>query len=462
MQQENKMGVMPVKKLVLNMSLPMMASMLVQALYNIVDSIFVSKLSEQALTAVSLAFPAQNLMIGLATGMGVGMNALLSRALGAKDHERAKKAAENGLILAVIGSVIFLFFGLFLVRPFFAAQTTDQRIIEMGVQYLSICCCLSQAVFLAITFERFLQSTGRTFYTMITQGTGAIVNIVMDPICIFVLDMGVAGAAAATVAGQVVSMSLAIYFNHCKNPEVHVRFSKIRPDFHMMWQIVRIGFPSVIMMAIGSVMTFCMNKILILYTAGKETAATVFGVYFKLNSFVFMPIFGLNNGVVPIVAYNYGAQKRRRMTETIRFSVTISVAIMTIGTIIFELFPAQLLSIFEASDNMIAIGVPALRIIGLTFPFAGVSIILGTVFQALGKSVYSMINSFLRQLVVLIPSAFVLARIGAEIGNHDLVWWSYPISELASLAATMVFFSMVYRNIIKPIPEEGAALSERT
>lgn len=461
MQQENKMGVMPVKKLVLNMSLPMMASMLVQALYNIVDSVFVSQLSEQALTAVSLAFPAQNLMIGLATGMGVGMNALLSRALGAKDHERARKAAENGLILSFIGFIIFFIFGMFFSRFFFAAQTTDESIIEMGTQYLRICCCLSLAMYFAITFERFLQSTGRTFYTMITQGAGAIVNIVMDPICIFVLDMGVAGAAVATVMGQVVSMSLAIYFNHKKNPEVHVKLSKIRPDFRMMWQIVLIGFPSVLMMAIGSVMTFCMNKILILYTAGKETAATVFGVYFKLNSFIFMPIFGLNNGVVPIVAYNYGAQKRKRMTETIRFAVTISVSIMTVGMIIFELCPHLLLSIFEASDNMMAIGVPALRIIGTTFPFAGVTIILGTVFQALGKSMYSMLNSFLRQLVALVPAAYVLARVGMQIGNHDLVWWSYPIAEVVSLASALYFFVRVHRSIIKPIPEEGAALTEQ-
>ena len=453
------MGVMPVKKLVLNMSLPMMASMLVQALYNIVDSVFVSMLSEQALTAVSLAVPAQNLMIGLATGMGVGMNALLSRALGAKDHDRAQKAAESGLILAVLGSVLFIFFGLFLARPFFAAQTTDANIIEMGTQYISICCCLSTAVFLAITFERLLQATGRSFYTMITQGVGAIVNIVMDPICIFVLDMGVAGAAVATVAGQVVSMSLGLYYNRKYNPEVQVRFRKLRPDFRMMWQIVRIGFPSVLMMAIGSVMTFCMNKILILYTVGKETAATVFGVYFKLNSFIFMPIFGLNNGVVPIVAYNYGAQNRRRMMEAIKFSVTISVSIMTFGMIIFELAPHLLLSIFEASDNMMSIGIPALRIIATTFPIAGGTIILGTVFQALGKSMYSMLTSFMRQLVALVPSAYVLARIGMVNGNQDLVWWSYPIAEVVSLAATMVCFGMIYRDIIKPIPEEGEKLA---
>ena len=450
------MGTMPVKKLVLNMALPMMASMLVQALYNIVDSVFVSRLGEEALTALSLAFPAQNLMIGLATGMGVGMNALLSRALGAKDHERAQKAAENGLLLSMLSFLLFCCFGLFFSRAFIAAQTDDALIIEYGTEYLRIVCGASIGMYGSITFERYLQSTGRTVYSMISQGVGAVLNIVLDPIFIFAFDMGVAGAAIATVIGQIIGCCVGCYLNHTRNPEVRVDLRRLRPDLHIMGQICVIGFPSVLMVAIGSVMTFCMNKILILYTVGKETAATVFGVYFKLNSFAFMPVFGLNNGVVPIIAYNYGAQNRRRMVETIRFAVVLGVLLMLLGFGVFELLPALLLSIFDASEKMLAIGIPALRIIGLTFPFAGVSIVLGSVFQALGKSVYSMMNSFLRQLVVLIPAAFVLARIGLQVGNQDLVWWSYPIAEVVSLCVTLLFFLRLYRTLIVKIPENGA------
>ena len=449
------MGTMPVKKLVLNMALPMMASMLVQALYNIVDSVFVSRLGEEALTAVSLAFPAQNLMIGLATGMGVGMNALLSRALGAKDHERAQKAAENGLLLSMLSFLLFCCFGLFGSRIFMAAQTDVPAIIDYGTEYLRIVCGVSFGMYGSITFERYLQSTGRTVYSMVSQGVGAVLNIVLDPIFIFVLDMGVAGAAIATVIGQIIGCCVGCYLNHTRNPEIRVDLRHLRPDLHVMGQICVIGFPSVLMVAIGSVMTFCMNKILILYTAGRETTATVFGVYFKLNSFAFMPVFGLNNGVVPIIAYNYGAQNRRRMTETIRFAVTLGVLLMLVGFGVFELLPALLLSIFDASENMIAIGIPALHIIGLTFPFAGVSIVLGSVFQALGKSTYSMMNSFLRQLVVLIPAAYVLARVGMQLGNYDLVWWSYPIAEVVSLGVTLLFFRRLYRTLIAKIPENG-------
>ncbi len=449
------MGVMPVKKLVLNMSLPMMASMLVQALYNIVDSVFVSRLGEEALTAVSLAFPAQNLMIGLATGMGVGMNALLSRALGAKDHERAQKAAENGLMLAGISYVIFFLFGMFFSRTFFAAQTSNPVIVEYGVQYLRICCCLSFGLYGSITFERYLQSTGRTFYSMISQGVGAVLNIALDPVFIFLLDMGVAGAAVATVVGQILGWCVGMYLNHTRNPEIRISFRHMRPDPGIMRQICVIGLPSVLMMAIGSVMTFCMNKILILYTAGKETAATVFGVYFKLNSFVFMPVFGLNNGVVPIVAYNYGAQNRRRMMETVRFAVLLGVLLMTVGTVVFELFPAALLSIFDASDKMIAIGIPALRIIGATFPVSGACIVLGSVFQALGKSMYSMLTSFLRQMVVLLPAAFVLAQIGVRLANYDLVWFAFPVAEVFALLTALLFFRRLHRKVIAPLPESG-------
>ena len=455
MQNENKMGAMPVGRLIINMSLPMILSMLVQALYNVVDSVFVSRISEQALTAVSLAFPAQNLMIGVASGTAVGVNALLSRALGEGDLPRVRRAAENGVFLALVGYLLFLAFGLWGSRAFMASQTRVPEIIDMGAQYLTLCCGLSFGIFGEIIFERLMQSTGRTLYTMFTQGVGAIVNLVFDPICIFVLDMGVAGAAVATVGGQIVAFALAILLNHRHNPDVRLNMRAYRPDFRMIGEIYAIGVPSMIMVCIGSVMTFCMNKILILYTAGRETAATVFGVYFKLNSFVFMPIFGLNNGIIPIVAYNYGARRRDRMVRAIRLSALFACSVMLLGMLLFWLIPAPLLSLFEASEQMMAIGVPALRIISTSFTFAGVCIVLGSIFQALGRSVYSMVVSFVRQLVVLVPSAYLLARLGQRVGNDDLVWLSYPIAEIFSLAVTLFFFVRLYRSVIQCVPLDG-------
>ena len=317
----NKLGTMPISKLIWNMSLPIIVSMLVQALYNIVDSVFVSRICEQALTAVSLAFPAQNLMIGLATGTAVGVNALMGRALGAGEHERANHIATNGVFLAGVGFAICAILAAFFARMFFAAQTSIDYIVDNGATYLRICCCASLGLFAEIMFERLLQSTGRSILSMYTQGLGAIVNIILDPICIFVLNMGVAGAAVATVIGQFCGCALALYFNLKKNHDIRLHFKGFRPHWKIIGQIYAIGLPSVVMVAIGSVMTFCMNKILIAYHSAKETAATAFGIYFKLNSFIFMPIFGLNNGVVSIIAYNYGAQHRRRMTETDRKSV---------------------------------------------------------------------------------------------------------------------------------------------
>lgn len=452
----NKLGTMPISKLIWNMSLPIIVSMLVQALYNIVDSVFVSRICEQALTAVSLAFPAQNLMIGLATGTAVGVNALMGRALGAGERERANHIATNGVFLAGVGFAICAILAAFFARMFFAAQTSIDYIVDNGTTYLRICCCASLGLFAEIMFERLLQSTGRSILSMYTQGLGAIVNIILDPICIFVLNMGVAGAAVATVIGQFCGCALALYFNLKKNHDIRLHFKGFRPHWKIIGQIYAIGLPSVVMVAIGSVMTFCMNKILIAYHSAKETAATAFGIYFKLNSFVFMPVFGLNNGVVPIVAYNYGAQNRRRMMETIKRSAIYASCIMVLGMAIFWAIPGTLVSIFNATETMKQVAVPALRIISLSFCTAGACIALGSSFQALGKSVYSMITSIIRQLVFLVPIAYGLARYGQSIGNDDLVWWCYPIAEIASLGVTMLFFLRVYRTVIAKVPLDGA------
>lgn len=444
---------MPITKLIWNMSLPIIASMLVQALYNIVDSWFVSRVSEQALTAVSLAFPAQNLMIGLATGTAVGVNALMGRALGAGLRERADKVANNGVFLAVVGFVISALLGLTCSDLFFRSQTQVENIIQMGNDYLRIVTIGSLGMFCQIMYERLLQGTGRSILSMYTQGLGAIINIILDPIFIFGLKMGVAGAAVATIIGQFCGCALAIYFNHKKNTDITLSLRGFRPNWRLIGEIYAIGLPSVIMIAIGSVMTFLMNKILITYHAAHETAATAFGVYFKLNSFIFMPIFGLNNGVIPIVAYNYGAQNRRRMMATIKRSALYACCIMVFGTVLFWAIPDTLLRLFDASDVMLAAGVPALRIISLSFCMAGACIALGSSFQALGKSMYSMVTSIVRQLVFLIPIAYVLARYGASVGNSDLVWWCYPLAEIFSLTLTLAFFSRMYKTIIAPLPE---------
>ena len=453
MQNENKLGTMPIPKLIWNMSLPIIVSMLVQALYNIVDSVFVSRVSEQALTAVSLAFPAQNLMIGLATGTAVGVNALMGRALGAGIRERADRVANNGVFLAVVGFVISAVLGLTCSDLFFRSQTQVENIIQMGNDYLRIVTIGSLGMFCQIMYERLLQGTGRSLLSMYTQGLGAIINIALDPVFIFVLDMGVAGAAVATIFGQLCGCALAIYFNHKKNTDITLSLRGFRPDWRLIGEIYAIGLPSVIMVAIGSVMTFLMNKILIVYHSAHETAATAFGVYFKLNSFIFMPIFGMNNGVIPIVAFNYGAQNRRRMVETIKRGTLYASCIMVFGTALFLLIPGPLLQIFDATDTMLAVGIPALRIISLSFCMAGACIALGSSFQALGKSIYSMITSIVRQLVFLVPIAYVLARYGASTGNDDLVWWCYPIAEIASLFLTLGFFRHVYRTMIAKIPE---------
>lgn len=446
--QENKMGVMPVNKLLLSMSLPMMASMLVQALYNIVDSIFVSKISEDALTAVSMAFPLQSLMIGVSVGTAVGINAILSKSLGAKDYDRANKTAVNGIFLAAVSYVVFLVIGLTAVVPFYKSQTTDTTIIQYGTDYLTLVLVLSFGLFAQITYERLLTSTGRTFLTMITQGVGAIINIILDPIFIFGLlgapRLGVKGAALATVIGQIIAACLAIYMNHAKNPDITISFKGFKPDIKLIGEIYVIGIPSIVMQSIGSLMTYTMNKILIGFTS---TAVAVFGVYFKLQSFIFMPIFGLNGGAVPIIAFNFGAKNKERLMKTWKLAWGYATGIMVLGTIAFEAFPKLLFMPFNPSEQMLAIGIPALRIIGVHFPVAAFCIVTGTLFQALGKSVYSMITSIMRQLVVLIPAALLLSL----LGNVNYVWLSFPIAEVMSCVATLLFFFMIKKKVIDKI-----------
>lgn len=446
--QENKMGVMPLGKLIITMSLPIMLSMLVQALYNVVDSIFVARISENALTAVSMAFPIQNLMIAVASGTAVGVNALLSRALGAKKFERVNKIAESSVMLAFLSYLVFLLVGIFGAHAFFAAQTDIEEIVESGTIYVSICCCLSIGCFFQIMFERMLQATGRTVYTMITQGTGAIINIILDPILIFGLlgmpRMGVAGAALATVIGQIVAGIMAMTLNHKKNVEVHIQLKGFRPEGRLIGEIYKIGVPSIIMMAIGSIMNFGMNQILLAFSA---TATAVFGVYFKLQSFIFMPVFGLNNGIIPIIAYNYGAQNRKRVTGAVKHGLAYAVGIMTIGFLLFQCIPEELLLLFDASETMLSIGVPALRIISIHFFMAAFGIACGSIFQALGFAVYSMIISIARQLVVLLPVAYILA----QFGNLNLVWWCFPIAEVVSLIMTILFLIHVNRTVISKI-----------
>ena len=447
--RENKMGTMPENKLLLSMAVPMMISMLVQALYNIVDSIFVSRICEDALTAVSMAFPWQNIVIAIAVGFGVGINALLSRALGQKNAERVNQVAVNGLLLAGLSYLLVLVAGLIGIRAYMRTQTDIETIVNYGITYLNICILCSFGVFVEITFERFLQATGRTVYSMITQLTGAITNIILDPILIFGLlgfpKLGIAGAAWATVIGQCVGAVVAVMLNHFKNPEVHLRLWHIRPNGRLMGEITAISIPSIIMSCISSLTCFVMNMILIAYSS---TAVAVFGVYFKLQSFVFMPVFGLNNGTVPIVAYNFGARRGDRMRQTIKYSICAAVAIMIVGMLMFQSIPDKLLRLFDASEEMLRLGVPALRIISISFPLAGFGIGAGSVFQALGYSVYSMIISLIRQLVVLIPCAYAIGRVTGDVTG---VWWAFVIAELVSLTASALYLRRVNRDVIRTL-----------
>ena len=452
MIQENKMGVMPVGKLIFNISLPIMISMLVQAMYNIVDSFFVAKLSENALTAVSLAFPMQSLLIAVAVGTGVGVNALLSKSLGEKDYKKADETASNGAFVFLLSYVIFLILGFTIVRPFYAGQvkTADPEILELGVDYLSVVMVVSFGMMGQILFERLLTSTGKTVYSMISQLSGAVTNIILDPILIFGLlgapKLGVAGAAWATVIGQCIGALVGFFCNLKFNHEVHLNFRGFRPNLSIIGTIYQVGIPSICMQSIGSVMTYAMNLILIGFTS---TATAVFGGYFKLQSFFFMPVFGLTNGITPIIAYSYGARQRKRMVKTIRISMVVAAILLTLGCGVFVLMPEALLKIFDASEAMCDIGNPALRTIALSFLFAWFSIVASTVFQALGKATFSLVISVMRQLVILIPVAFVLSKIG---GLHT-VWWSFPISDLIASAMSAVYLGKIYRDIIKPLPD---------
>ena len=447
-EPENIMGTMDVNPLLIKLSIPMMISMLVQALYNVVDSIFVARVSENALTAVSLAFSLQNMMFAVGIGTGVGVNALLSKSLGEKNQYRANKTAENGLFLALCSYLVFLVLGLTVVRPYFYAQTADADIAEQGIRYLTICCVLSLGMFMQVMNEKLLAATSRTTLSMISQLVGAIVNIILDPIFIFGYCgealSGTTGAALATVIGQFCGAGVSFYLNLRKNPDIQLDFKGFRPSAEAIKRIYVVGLPSIAMQCVGSVMTFLMNQILMAFTA---TAVAVFGVYFKLQSFVFMPIFGLNNGMVPIISYNYGARRPDRVKKTIKLAVCYAECIMLIGFCIFQFAPDKVLGIFAASDAMLAIGIPAMRIICLHFLLAGASIVLSSVFQALGNGVFSLIVSVCRQLFVLLPAAWLLA----QTGNVNNVWWAFLIAEIVSVLLSLGFYARINKNIIAPM-----------
>ena len=443
--KENKMGVMPVNRLLITMSLPMVISMLVQALYNIVDSVFVAQINEAALTAVSMAFPIQNLMIAVAAGTGTGVNALLSKSLGEKNKRMVDDTANMGVFLTICSYAVFAIIGIFLSRIYFAAQISDAQIIEYGDEYMSVICLFSFGLFGQIITERLLQATGRTIFTMFTQGIGAIINIILDPILIFGLlglpAMGVTGAAAATVIGQIIAAILGFVCNAVYNHDITLSIKGIFTiDTTVISKVYRVGIPSIIMQSITSVMTFSLNKILAEFSS---TAVAVFGVYYKLNSFIFMPVFGMNNGLVPILSYNYGARKPDRIKKTIKLGMKYAVAIMIFGLLLFELFPSGLLGIFDASQEMLSIGCVALRIIASSFVFAGVAIICSTVFQAIGNPLHSLIMSVCRQLLVIVPVAWLLSL----SGRLELVWLAFPIAEFVSVAMSIFFMKKTIRHL---------------
>ena len=447
---ENKMGTMPVGKLLLNMALPMIISMLVQALYNVVDSIYVSQISESAVTALSLAFPVQNIQIGFATGIGVGVNALLSKSLGEGNQKMANRAAGNGVFLVALVTLGFILFGVLGSKPYFAMQSTVEETVEGGAVYTAICCIFSLGIFVEVLGERLLQASGRTFYTMITQGVGAVVNIVLDPVFIFgvpmlgIPAMGIAGAAVATVIGQWVAAVLVIIFNFKCNPDVQFSLGYIKPHGSAIRAILTVGVPSIIMVGIGSVMNFGMNQIL---QGFSETATGVFGIYYKLQSFFFMPVFGINNAAISIMAFNYGARNPGRILGTLKWSCLAVMGIMLAGVTVFQLAPELLLGVFNPSDEFLRIGCSALRIISLHFPLAAVGIALGASFPALGNGLYSTITSLCRQMLVLLPAAYLLSLTG-EVTN---VWWSFPVAEVISLIVSLLLFWRIYSKKIKPL-----------
>ncbi|WP_368646311.1 MATE family efflux transporter [Alkalibacterium putridalgicola] len=449
--KQNKMGTMPVNKLLISMSLPMMLSMIVQSLYNIVDSIFVAQLSENALTAVTLAFPIQNLMIAIQVGTGVGMNAILSRKLGENQFEEANSAASNGVFLSIIHYLFILVLGLTIVPFFFRSQTSNPEILAQGESYLRIIMIFSLGLFLQVIFEKLLQGTGKSVYSMWIQGSGAIINIILDPLFIFgwfgFPALGVTGAAVATVLGQSVAALIGVLLNYYKNDEIKLQYRSFRPHLDTIKRIYMVGVPSSIMIAITSVTIFSLNKILMKFS---PTAIAVYGVYFRLQSFAFMPVFGLNNGMIPIVAFNFGARNKERIKEAIRLGILYAMAIMLLSLALFQFFPVTLLNMFNASPEMLEIGIPAMRIISLSFLFAGFSIIVSTVFQAFGRGMFGLYVSITRQLVVLIPLAYLFSL----TGRVEAIWWSYPVSELASALLCVYFLRVIYQTYIDPLPDE--------
>ena len=467
----NKMRTMPIGKLLFNMALPLALSMLVQALYNVVDSIYISRISGSAVTALSLAFPVQNLIIGFATGIGVGMNSLLSKSLGENNRKRVNVAAGNGIFLMLIATVLFMLFGAFGSRPFFEAQSSVAETVNGGTDYISICCLFSIGIFVEVLGERMLQASGRTIYTLFTQGTGAVLNIILDPFFIlgsaglesrfgirlpFELPaFGVAGAAIATVSGQWVAALLAVIFNFTKNHDVKFGLSYLKPEFPIIKKILTVGVPSIIMMTIGAVMNFCMNQVFLSFheTHG-QTPANVFGIYYKLQSMFLMPLFGINNASISILAYNYGARQPKRITGTLKCAVGTALTIMLVGFSIFQFFPDKLMGLFGSSGDenaaaLVNMGVTAMRIVSIHFPIAAIGIALGASFQAMGIGIYSTFTAICRQLLALVPVAYLLSL----TGSVDAVWWAFPIAEFVSLIATLFFYRRIYKNKIKPLYE---------
>ena len=457
--RENKMGTMPLGKLLFNMALPLVLSMLVQALYNVVDSVYVAGYSQNAVTALSLAFPIQNLQIGFATGAAVGMNSLLSKSLGEGNQERANKAAGNGIFLTLVFIAMFMLFGFFGAGAYYNMQNISAETAKAGTDYTSICCIYTAGMFIGILCERLLQASGKTIYTMFTQGTGALVNIILDPLFIYgyeplhIPEMGAAGAAVATVIGQWVGAVMGIIFNLTKNTDVQFKLKYLRPSREIMGKILAVGVPSIIMMAIGSVMNFGMNQIFLGFENIGETASGVFGIYFKLQSFFFMPLFGINNAAISILAYNYGACKPKRITGTLKRTVGTAMIIMLLGLAVFQIFPDVLMGFFSTSADaadgtFVEMGISALRIISLMFPMAAIGIALGgAAFPAMGNGLYSTITSLCRQLIVLLPAAYLLSL----TGDVHAVWWAFPIAEVISMLVTVILYSKVYRNKIKPM-----------
>lgn len=443
--KENKMGTMEIKKLIMTMSLPIMISMLVQALYNIVDSMFVARVSDNALAAVSLCYPIQMIIVALACGTAVGLNALLSRYLGQKMQKEANQVALHGILLAIVNWIVFAIIGIFFSEPFLRLFSTDEEILQMGISYMRICTILSFGVFMQITYERIMQSTGNTVYNMIIQGVGALVNILLDPIFIFGMfgmpKLGVTGAAIATVTGQIIAMLMGIIITQKKIKEVQIHFKEFKFHMQMIKDMYRIAIPAILMQSIMSFMTVFMNMILVRFS---ELAVSAFSIYFKLQQFVFMAVNGMNNALIPIISYNYGAKKQKRIMESIHFSLLIACVIMVVGTMIFQIFPQQLMYLFDAKEEMMSIGVPALRIISLSFIFAGVSLVLSSVFQSVDHANKSLVVTLLRQMVLLLPLVYVLAQ---QFGL-DALWWAFPITEAIVSVLAFVYLQIVKKKTI--------------